>query len=103
MSTTFTQVTTNTNQLKLSAIAKTTITTTSTIIPTIFSIILPTNLVKLVLIPRGNIYINIGTAGTDTQLITTTIVLDVNKTIADTIELYANDIICDILIFIPRS
>jgi hypothetical protein len=96
----------NTNQLNLS-ITGTAAVTTSATLATIFTITLPADTVRISLVPRGTIYWNIGTAPatTDTALIPLAgIDFPVNKTVGDTIKLYAaSSTVCDISVYVPRA
>lgn len=91
----------------LSASYTVTITTTS-IIPTAFgSITLPADLVRIVLIPRGDLYWKINAAATAaTALIGqgSWLSLPVTKTLADTIQVYAAGagVACDLLVCTAR-
>jgi hypothetical protein len=95
-----------TDELDLSAIAHATI-GASSVIPTAFTIVLPSDTAKITIIPRGTIYWNIGAAATvsTAKIPSGGFSLNINKTIADTIRLYAVGAgeECDILVFVPRS
>ena len=84
-----------------------TVTSTSADIPTRFSATLPAGLVRIILIPRGDIYWKInGTASATTALIgqESWLSLPVTKTLADTIEVYAAGagVVCDLLVCTSR-
>lgn len=90
----------------LSASYTATITATS-IIPTAFTATLPTGLVRIVLVPRGDVYYKIGgSATTSTSLIGqgSYLNLPVTKTLADTIQVYAAGAgaAADLLVCTPR-
>ena len=83
-----------------------TITATS-IIPTAFTATLPAGLVRIILIPRGDLYWKIGgAASASTALIgqESWLSLPVTKTLADTIEVYAAGagVVCDLLVCTSR-
>lgn len=76
------------------------------VIPTAFTAVLPAGLVRIVLIPRGDIYYAIGAAASaSTQKIpgNTAFSLPFTKTVADTIQVYAGSVVCDLLVCTPRS
>ena len=72
-----------------------------------FNCTLPADLVRLVLIPRGDVYWKIGGAATaSTALVAqaSPLSLPVTKTLADTIQVYAagGGVVCDLLVCTPR-
>ena len=77
----------------------------SSVIPTAFSCTLPTDLTRIVLVPRGDVYWKIGAAASaDTLLLPAGgIDLRITKTIADTIQVYADTVDCDLLVYQPRN
>jgi len=89
----------------LSAEYTATITATS-IIPTAFTATLPANTVRIVLIPRGDMYWNVGAATASTALIGQGFALNmpVTKAVADTIQVYAAGagFAVDLLVYVPR-
>ena len=67
---------------------------------TMFNITLPSDTMRIALIPTGTIYWNLGTASAATALIPSSgIEFPVTKTTADTIQLFAANIQCDIVIY----
>lgn len=91
----------------VSATYTATITATS-IIPTAFTATLPADLERVILIPRGDMYWNIGAAASaSTALIGQSLALNmpVTKTLADTIQVYAAGagVVCDLLVCTPRG
>ena len=88
----------------LSATATATIGATA-IIPTAFSVTLGATLMRIALVPRGDVYYAIGgAASTGTaKLPSDGLVIPVTKTVADTIQVFASSVVCDLLVFVPRS
>ena len=79
--------------------------TASAVIPTAFTASLPANTVRIILIPRGDLYYKIGdTASAATQKLTSTLALNIpaTKTLADTIQVFADTVVCDLLVCTPR-
>ena len=81
--------------------------TATAVIPTAFTATLPADLVRLVLIPRGDVYWKIGGAATaSTALVAqaSPLGLPVTKTLADTIQVYGAGagVVCDLLVCTPR-
>jgi len=87
----------------VSAVYHATIGATS-VIPTAFTATLPTNTRRIVLIPRGDVYWNVGAAADTTAKVPTGgLNMPVTKTLADTIQVYAASVECDLLVCTPRS
>ena len=81
--------------------------TATAVIPTAFTATLPADLVRLVLIPRGDVYWKIGgAASAATALIAqaSPLGLPVTKTLADTTQVYGAGagVVCDMLVCTPR-
>ena len=78
----------------------------SSIIPTAFTATLPANTVRIVLIPRGAVYYKVtgvGDASAATALVPLGgLDMPVTKTLADTIRVFADTIVCDLLVCTPR-
>ena len=78
----------------------------TSIIPTAFTATLPANTVRIVLIPRGAVYYKVtgvGDASAATALVPLGgLDMPVTKTLADTIEVFAGDVVCDLLVCTPR-
>ena len=75
------------------------------IIPTAFTATLPANTKRIILIPRGDVYWAIGgAASASTARITLGLALNmpVTKAVADTIQVYASNVACDMLVCVPR-
>ena len=74
------------------------------IIPTAFTATLPADTVRIVLIPRGAVYYKVnGAASAATALVPLGgLDMPVTKTLADTIQIYAGTIVCDLLVCTPR-
>ena len=87
----------------VSAVYTATIGATGTI-PTAFTATLPANTVRIVLIPRGAVYYKVnGAASAATALVPLGgLDMPVTKTLADTIQIYAGTIVCDLLVCTPR-
>ena len=69
-----------------------------------FDTTLPANLVRIVVLPRGAVYYNIGGVASAAHALVPLggLNLPVTKTVADTIQFYAAGIKCDMLVCIPR-
>ena len=87
----------------VSAVYTATIGATGTI-PTAFTATLPANTVRIVLIPRGAVYYKVNGAASAATALVPLCGLDmpVTKTLADTIQIYAGTIVCDLLVCTPR-
>jgi hypothetical protein len=89
------------------SVAYTATITATAIIPTAFTATLPADLVRIVLIPRGDMYWKIGGAATaSTTLIgqADRLNMPVTKTLADTIQVYAAGagVVADLFVCTPR-
>jgi len=89
----------------VSAAYTATITATAVLL-TAFTATLPTRTVRVVLIPRGDVYYEIGGAASAStaKLPAAGISMPVTKTLADTIQVYAagDGVVCDLLVCTPR-
>ena len=76
----------------------------STALPTLFAVTLPSNLVRIVLVPAGTVYIAQGAAASaaTSKLPTGGISLPCTKTVADDFRLFAAAVNCDLYVLIPR-
>ena len=77
----------------------------TSIIPTAFAATLPENLVRIILIPQGDLYYKMGgAASASTAKLTSTLALNIptTKALADAIQVYADTVVCDLLICTPR-
>jgi len=77
----------------------------TSIIPTAFTATLPDNTERIVLIPQGAVYYKVGGAATAStaKVPLGGLNMPVTKTLADTIQIYAASIVCDLLVCGPRS
>jgi len=77
----------------------------SAVLPTAFGVTLPAGLARLVLVPRGDVYWAKGGAASPStaKVPAGGINLPVTKAVADTIQVYAASVACDLLAFVPRS
>ena len=87
------------------ALLKTATVGASAVLPTAFGVTLPADLARLVLVPRGDVYwAKGGAASASTAKVPTGgINLPVTKAVADTIQVFAAGVACDLMAFVPRS
>ena len=74
-------------------------------ISAVFTATMPTNLIRVIMIPQGDMYYKIGGVASDTTAkLTSTLALNMptTKTLADTIQVYAAGVVCDLLVCTPR-
>lgn len=77
----------------------------SSIIPTAFTATIPTNVSRIVLIPRGAVYYKVGgTASGATALLPLGgLSMPVTKAFADSIRVFAASVKCDLLVCTQRT
>jgi len=77
----------------------------TSIIPTAFTATLPAALARIILIPRGAVYIKVGGAASALTALVPLTGLDipVTATLAATIQIFAAAILCDLLVCTPRN
>jgi hypothetical protein len=88
--------------LNLYTMKTVTIPATSATLPsaTMFNLTLPSDTMRIALIPVGDVYWNIGTASAATAKIPSSgIEFPVTKTVANTIQLFAINVQCDIIVY----
>jgi hypothetical protein len=77
----------------------------TSVLPTAFGVTLPTNLVRIVLLPAGTgVYVQVGGAASANTILVPTggLSLPVTKAVADTIQIFAATVRCSLLVCIPR-
>lgn len=72
---------------------------------TAFNVTLPADLTRLVLVPRGDVFWNLGTEASalTARIPAGGISLPVTVDIAALIEIFADDVVCDLMAFVPRD
>jgi len=73
-----------------------------------FTAVFAANTVRIILIPRGDMYWNIGAAADNTKSLIgqgTPLNMPITKTVADTVYVYAAGagVVCDLLVCTPRA
>jgi hypothetical protein len=77
----------------------------TSIIPTAFTATLPAGLVRIILIPRGDVYYKIGGAASAStaKVPAGGLNLPMTKTVADTVQVFASSVGCDLLVCVKRA
>lgn len=73
-------------------------------IPTAFTATLPANTVRIILLPRGDVYYKIGGAASAStaKVAEGGLNMPCTKTLADTIQVFGSTVVCDLLVCTPR-